>query len=143
MNLRQPRREDPDISLTPLIDVVFLLLIFFMVSTTFTRESEISVDLPEASAQATENEQHPIELTIDVSGNYYVNQKQVVNNQMTTLMKALELAMGGKDQPALIISADGRTPHQAVITAMDAARQLGIVSLSLATKETKETAATP
>ena len=136
MNLRQPRREDPDISLTPLIDVVFLLLIFFMVSTSFNRESEISVDLPEASAQETAKDIKPVDLTIDVNGNYFVNQKQVVNNGIETLKKALELAVHDRDKPALVISADGRTPHQAVITAMDAARQLGINRLSLATKET-------
>ena len=136
MNLRQPRREDPDISLTPLIDVVFLLLIFFMVSTSFNRESEISVDLPEASAQETTDDVKPVDLTVDVNGNYFVNQKQLVNNDIETLKKALDQVVHGQEKPALVISADGRTPHQAVITAMDAARQLGITRLSLATKET-------
>lgn len=135
MKLKQDRREDPDITLTPLIDVVFLLLIFFMVSTSFNRESEISVDLPEASAQEVESEAAAIEITINARGDFFVNQKQVVNNNIVTLMKALQIAMQGQEEPALIISADANTPHQAVIRAMDAARQLGIEHLSLATKE--------
>lgn len=135
MNLRKHRHEEPDVSLTPLIDVVFLLLIFFMVSTSFNRESEIMVDLPEANAQIVDSEQIPIEITINVRGDFFVNQKQVVNNHIVTLMKALKIAMKGQESPALIISADANTPHQAVIKAMDAAQQLGIDHLSIATKE--------
>lgn len=135
MNLRQFRKEDPDVSLTPLIDVVFLLLIFFMVSTSFNRESEISVDLPEANTEAVETDKKPIELTINEQGVYFVNQRRVVNTQRLTLVKALRIATSENDQPSLIISADAKTPHQAVITAMDVARQLGIVHLSIATKE--------
>ena len=136
MNLQPGDQDDPEVNLTPLIDVVFLLLIFFMVSTSFNRESEISIDLPEASAQEKTNDEKPVDVTIDVNGNYFVNQKQVINNRIETLKRALELAIHGQEKPSLIISADGRTPHQAVITAMDAARQLGINRLSLATKET-------
>jgi len=136
LNLRQFRREDPDVSLTPLIDVVFLLLIFFMVSTSFNRESEISVDLPEANATPTETDKKPIELTINEQGVYFVNQRRVVNTQRITLVKALRMATSDEiDAPSLVISADAKTPHQAVITAMDVARQLGILHLSIATKE--------
>lgn len=135
MNLRQFTKQDPEVNLTPLIDVVFLLLIFFMVSTTFTRESEISVDLPEADADPVEVVVQPIDLTIDMKGRFYVNQQKVVNRQLATLKKALALAMDGKTDMPLVISADANTPHQAVVTAMDAARQLGIAKLSLATKQ--------
>lgn len=135
MNLRQFRKEDPDVSLTPLIDVVFLLLIFFMVSTSFNRESEISVDLPEANVETVETDDKPIELTINEQGVYFINQRRVVNTQRITLVKALRIATSENDAPALIISADAKTPHQAVITAMDVARQLGILRLSIATKE--------
>jgi len=135
LNLRQFRKEDPDVSLTPLIDVVFLLLIFFMVSTSFNRESEISVDLPEANVETVETDDKPIELTINEQGVYFINQRRVVNTQRITLVKALRIATSENDAPALIISADAKTPHQAVITAMDVARQLGILRLSIATKE--------
>jgi len=138
LNLRQFTKQDPDVNLTPLIDVVFLLLIFFMVSTTFTKEAEITVDLPEASAEPVEAKDAPIDLTIDMKGRFYINQQKVVNEQINTLKKAIQLASDGRKDAALVISADANTPFQAVVTAMDAAKQLGIVKLSLATKQPKE-----
>jgi len=138
VNLRQFTKQDPDVNLTSLIDVVFLLLIFFMVSTTFTRESEITIDLPEANVEPVEAAIAPIDLTIDVKGRFYINQQKVVNRQTTTLKKAIQLAADGRKNVSLVISADANTPHQAVVTAMDAARQLGIVKLSLATTQPKE-----
>jgi len=134
MNLRKFTREEPDVNLTPLIDVVFLLLIFFMVSTTFTRESQISIDLPESSAKPVASDETSIDVSIDNQGRYYVNQQLVVNKKIETLKQALRLAIGDKESPALIINADANSTHQSVVTAMDAARQLGIVHLSLATK---------
>ena len=134
MNLRKFNREEPDINLTPLIDVVFLLLIFFMVSTTFVRESAISVDLPESTAKPVEPDETSIAVTIDAQGRYYVNQQLVVNNKIETLRQALRLAMGDRENPVLIINADAKTTHQSVVTAMDAARQLGVLRMSLATR---------
>lgn len=139
MRLTQRRNEEPDISLTPLIDVVFLLLIFFMVSTTFTRQSEISVDLPEANVNEVEREEPPIELVIDAQGRYYVNRQLVVNKQLVSLTKALKQVAADVEEPALVISADAQTPHQSVVTAMDAARQLGILRVSLATRQPEDT----
>ena len=136
MNLRKFRRESPNIDLTPLIDVVFMLLIFFMVSTTFKDQSMIRIDLPKASEQHQEEQDKPIVLTIDVQGNFYINDKRVVNTQIETLKRALQIAIGEREHPPLTISADGRTPHQAVVTAMDAARQVGLVHLSIAPKNT-------
>jgi len=138
VNLRQFTKQDPEVNLTSLIDVVFLLLIFFMVSTTFTKEAEITVDLPEANAEPVEAALAPIDLTIDVKGRFYINQQKVVNRQTATLKKAIQLAVDGRKDVPLVISADANTPHQAVITAMDAARQLGIVKLSIATTQPKE-----
>jgi biopolymer transport protein ExbD len=138
MKLRLSRREDPEIGLTPLIDVVFLLLIFFMVSTTFTRESEITINLPEAAMTETERERTTIDLVVDVQGRYYVNNQLLVNTQLETLRSALQQAMEGRVDAVLLISADAQTPHQAVITAMDAARQSGIVQVSLATREPED-----
>lgn len=136
MNLRKFTREEPDINLTALIDVVFILLLFFMVSTTFVRESAISVDLPESTAKPAGPDETSIEVTIDARGRYYVNQQLVVNKKIETLRQALRLAMGDRENPALIINADANATHQSVVTAMDAARQLGIVHLSLTTQQT-------
>ncbi|QKT04859.1 biopolymer transporter ExbD [Ectothiorhodospiraceae bacterium 2226] len=139
MNLRRARPNDPEINLTPLIDVVFLLLIFFMVSTTFVREAEVSVDLPQASAQgAPPEEQAILEITIDAQGQYYVNGNAVAGGQIATLRRALREAAGDAESPRLVISADRNTPHQAVITAMDAARQVGFVRLTFATQQSDE-----
>jgi biopolymer transport protein ExbD len=138
MNFRQKRWDDPEISLAGLIDVVFLLLIFFMVSTSFTHQSEITVDLPEASAAPVERDTKPIEIVIDTEGRFYVNQKLIVNKQQETLVKAIERIQADSQEnvaDSIIISADANTPHQAVVTAMDAARQAGIFKVSLATKQ--------
>ncbi len=143
MRLQRDRREEPDVNLTPLIDVVFLLLIFFMVSTTFERETEISVELPEASGKPIETENRVVEITIDAKGRYFVNRHEVVNTQVETLKRAIEKAMDGSDKPQVILSADRNTPHQAVMTAMDAARQLGLVHLTFAAVKPDEGGATP
>ena len=138
MNLRQSRREEPDISLTSLIDVVFLLLIFFMVTTSFNRESEISVNLPEASVESNrEDDNTVVSLTIDVQGRYYVNDKMVINSKPAMLKKALMMARDESKQGiSLLISADGKAAHQSVVTALDVAQQLGITRVSMATVHT-------
>jgi biopolymer transport protein ExbD len=133
MRLQNRRREEPDVNLTPLIDVVFLLLIFFMVSTTFQRETEISIDLPEANGPHMQAEKKEVEISIDAKGRYFVNKKEVVNTQVDTLKRAIKEAAGDQKKPRVILSADRMTPHQAVITAMDAARQLGFVNMTFAT----------
>lgn len=133
MNLQSKRREEPDVNLTPLIDVVFLLLIFFMVSTTFDRETEISIELPQASGKPSENLPQLVEISIDEKGRYFVNKEEVINTQLETLKQAIKKAAGDEAKPRVLLSADKMTPHQAVITAMDAARQLGFVQLTFAT----------
>ena len=102
MNLRQFTKQDPDVNLTSLIDVVFLLLIFFMVSTTFTKEAEITVDLPEASAEPVEAALAPIDLTIDVKGRFYINQQKVVNRQIATLKKAIQVQIDELDMTLIV-----------------------------------------
>jgi biopolymer transport protein ExbD len=133
MRLQFKQREEPDVNLTPLIDVVFLLLIFFMVSTTFERETEISIELPEASGKQVESQRQLVEISIDEKGRYFVNKEEVINTQLETLKQAIRKAAGGEEKPRVLLSADKATPHQAVITAMDAARQLGFVNLTFAT----------
>ncbi len=134
MNLRKFRREEMSLNLTPLIDVVFLLLIFFMVTTTFREESEIEIDLPQASNKPVEQVGNPLEVVIDRDGRFYIDQKLVINTQLDTLKRALRKAKGDRENPPVIISADAKSPHQSVVTAMDAARQIGLVRMSIATR---------
>jgi len=147
MNLRPRRRECPRfINLTSLIDVVFNLLIFFMVSTTFNRMSEIQIALPNAeSGQSLSDKEPTIEILIDAQGNYLLRdgQKELsfTNQEIAPIRAALEqsarnLASNSARDSELIviISADGRAPHQAVVTVMDAARQVGLNHLTFSTQ---------
>ena len=136
--LRTKRDRDLEVNITPLIDVVFLLLIFFMVSTTFQRESEITIELPESSGEVAESEKKVIEISIDNQGRYFVNQRRIKDSDIKTLKQAITLTRADAKEPKLIISADKMTPHQAVVRAMDAARQLGLVHLTFATKQVKQ-----
>lgn len=135
MDIGSRQKETLDINITPLIDVVFLLLIFFMVSTTFERESEIEIMLPEATASAKTADDFVMQVTIDEEGTYYVNHQRVINTKLDTLMKAMQEVAGDRKDPPIILSADAKTPHQAVITAMDAARRLGFVHINFATTQ--------
>lgn len=124
--------------MTPLIDVVFLLLIFFMVSTTFDRHATLKVQLPEASAKMEQKTQEEsIVLSIDEKGKYFINDRQVINTTLDTLKIALRKTVGDKKDVALVLRADANTPHQSVVRAMDAASQIGLTRLSIATVESK------
>lgn len=137
MNLRPDRKkeDDIDVNLTPLIDVVFLLLIFFMVSTTFDRYANLKVQLPEASNKVQQNADTPLVLSIDARGNYFVDQRQVVNTSLETLKTAIQQTLGDRKDVPILLRADANTPHQAVVRAMDAAAQLGLTRISIATVE--------
>ena len=135
MNLRQPGGDEPEVNLTPLIDVVFILLIFFMVSTTFQKESEIKIELPEASADAVEEKDDVLELVIDAEGRYFIEQQQVVNTELETLQKAIGKFLGDRTGIPVVIRADRRTPYESVVRAMDAVSRLGLVQMSLATSQ--------
>ena len=136
MNLKPERREDIDLNLTPLIDVVFLLLIFFMVSTTFEKTSKLKIDLPEAGVQATQQLDKKIVIGIDMKGRYYINERQLVNTQLKTLKQALIKIAGDNREIPIVLRADAKTPHQSVVRAMDAASQVGLTRLSISTLET-------
>ncbi|HEX7765049.1 MAG TPA: biopolymer transporter ExbD [Cellvibrio sp.] len=135
MKFRRQKTEDEGINLTPLIDVVFLLLIFFMVSTTFTKETHLSVDLPEAVGEQSSELPKQIEILISSDGSYSVNGLALVNNKVATLKSALEKTAEGDNQLPLVITADAKTPHQAVVQAMDVAGQLGFARLSITTRQ--------
>ncbi|MEJ2423498.1 MAG: biopolymer transporter ExbD [Candidatus Thiodiazotropha sp.] len=139
MNLRgKLRKSSPEVDITPLIDVVFLLLIFFMVSTTFDRESQILIELPEASGEEVEHTTKELDITINASGTFFVNQREVVNTEIATLMTAISKEIGDKRDLPVIINADAKTPHQSVMTAMDAASQLGLTKMTFAAHQPAE-----
>lgn len=135
MKFRRQRTEDEGINLTPLIDVVFLLLIFFMVSTTFTKRTQLSVDLPEAVGEKNSEAPRQIEIMISADGSYAVNDQALVNNKVETLKAAITKLAEGDTKIPLVITADAKTPHQAVVQAMDAAGQLGFAHLSITTRQ--------
>jgi len=136
VKLPQASSEDePAVNLTPLIDVVFILLIFFMVSTTFQRESEIKIELPEASSEPVEENEESLEIVIDTEGHYFIDEQQVVNTELETLKKAISKFLGEQTDMPVVIRADRNTPYESVVRAMDATSQLGLVHMSLATSQ--------
>ncbi|EED33058.1 biopolymer transport protein [gamma proteobacterium NOR5-3] len=132
MKFRRQSKEELNVNLTPLIDVVFLLLIFFMVSTTFTRETQLSVDLPEATGLVRDEVEKQVEIVIDEAGNYRVNGRALVDTSMRTLQAAVYKVSEGDTTLPLIISADAQSAHESVVRAMDAAGQMGFSRLSIA-----------
>ncbi len=136
MQLRQSSTEQPEINLTSLIDVVFLLLIFFMITTTFQHSTALKVALPEASN--TEQEQAPdtVILTISVDGQFAIDDVVLASNDLETVRSALASRWQQNEGATLVINADGDTAHRHVVTAMDAATAVGINSLSIATVRT-------
>ena len=134
---RRPQRDN-SINLTPLIDVVFLLLIFFMVTTTFTRETRMLISLPEAETESIAREKKVVELVVSKDGSYAVDGQSLINRDIKTIMAALKDASAGDSQIPLVITADALATHQAVITAMDAAGRLGFETLNIATQQPQE-----
>lgn len=135
MRFRRQRSEEVGINLTPLIDVVFLLLIFFMVSTTFTRETQLSIDLPEAEGTVKESSERQIEILVDEAGSYRVNGQGLVDNRIRTLQAAIYKISAGDTTLPMVITADADAAHQYVVRAMDAAGQMGFVHLSITTRQ--------
>ena len=140
MNLQPGGEDEPEVNLTPLIDVVFLLLIFFMVSTTFEHQAVLKVDLPEAkNVSAPEDQPNSFELVIDEGGQYYLNDRQLIDGKPATLQAAFIEAAGDDRTMPVILRADAQTPHHFVVTAMDVTAQLGFSRLSIATERIAET----
>lgn len=134
MKLSLRPRTQPEVNLTSLIDVVLLLLIFFMVSTSFVKHSQISINLPEAESVAiVEEAPEQIDIMITASGTYLVNGRELINNRAETIRNALQKIAGGRNDLPLTISADANAKHQDVITAMDVAGRLGFTRISIAT----------
>lgn len=139
MNFRRSRtRDDAWIDLAPLIDVVFLLLIFFMTSTTFVRESRLRIDLPDVDSAPTQADRTAIELQIDAAGRYAIDGQALAGANRGSLSAALRAALraggGGEGRRHLVIVADAETTHQAVVRALEAASAAGIVDVDIATE---------
>ncbi|HZD52414.1 MAG TPA: biopolymer transporter ExbD [Woeseiaceae bacterium] len=134
MKLSVKPRPEPDVNLTSLIDVVLLLLVFFMVSTTFVKQSEISVRLPQAeNAPRTAPLPENIDIMITAQGTFLINGRELINGRPETIRNGLEAVSGGDTSLPLTISADADARHQDVVTAMDVAGKLGFVQMSIAT----------
>ncbi len=140
MNIRPARRQrNVLVDMTPLIDVVFLLLIFFMVSTTFDRQTQLRVDLPEAQAEpAEEQERKRIEVVVDRNGHFYVEGRELVTHDLETLERALKKAAGGRTDLPVQVRSDRKAPFGAVVKVMDAAGRLGMSQLSFLTRAPDE-----
>ena len=133
---KESELKNVEVNLTPLIDVVFLLLIFFMVSTTFDKQTQIQIKLPEAdSTETVEKEPEVIEVGVNEAGNYYVNQEELLKSDAETLKRMLVKVAQGKTDLPVIISADGKAPHQSVVTVLDVASQLGMTQMTFATQQ--------
>ena len=137
MKFRRKQRENVDINLASLIDVVFILLLFFVVTTTFTRETQLRVELPQAvsGSPAEDQQTKQLDIAISADGTFSVNNQLLPKNDLASVIEALQKESAGDTNLPLSISADGKTPHQAVITAMDAAGKLGFTHLRMTTVE--------
>jgi len=134
LNLRRrQRRDEPDLNLTPLIDVVFLLLIFFMVTTTFVDQVGLDITLPEAEQETEEAQPRLLEIGISAEGEYFVDGSPLVNREIDTLVRALEEAREAGDVAGIVVRADADAPHRAVVRALDGAGRVGIDRVSIAT----------
>ncbi len=132
-------REEVTLNLTSLIDVIFVLLLFFVVTTTFSRPNQLKIELPEAASGTppTQTELKQLEISIGADGQYEVNAQSLQVSDLASLMTALQRESAGDNSLPLTISADAKTPHQAFVTAMDAAGKLGFAHLRITTVEAK------
>ncbi len=134
MNFRRPHPEEPEINLIPFIDVLLVILIFLMLSTTYSKFTELQVALPVADADQARDRPHEIIVSVSADGRYAVNRKLVDGRSVDVLAAELTAAAGGSSEMILIVSADATAAHQSVINVMDAARRAGIAKLTFATQ---------
>lgn len=134
MQFKRQVKAEESVNLTPLIDVVFLLLIFFMVSTTFTKESHLQINLPEAEGEKKPNSPAVIEVVVDAQGGLAVNGRTLVNGQPDTVKRAIEEASAGDTSLPFVITGDAKTSYQSIIGLMDIAGKLGFVNISMTTR---------
>jgi biopolymer transport protein ExbD len=137
MNLRSTRgRDDPEINLIPLIDVLLVILIFLMVTTTYQRVAELQITLPEADAEAPKDRPKEVLVAIDAQGRYSIDHEVFTYTTADAMAERLRRAAGDAKSPVVIINADANSTHQSVIHVMEAARQAGLVNITFATQST-------
>jgi len=131
---RGKKHEDLEMNLVPLIDVLLVIIIFLVVSATFSRVSELQINLPTAEANSPEDKPLVINVDIDASGHYVVNKNTVAEPTVSAIVNALQKAVGDKKEPTIVINADASTTHQSVINVMEASRQAGYTHITFATQ---------
>ncbi|HEX5806970.1 MAG TPA: biopolymer transporter ExbD [Macromonas sp.] len=136
MNFRNSSTDEPEINLIPFIDVLLVILIFLMLSTTYSKFTELQVNLPVADAE--QSKEHPREIIVAVGqdGRYAVNRQVLDGHAVDTLVRALSDAAQGSGEHVVVISADASASHQAVVNVMDAARRTGLNQITFATQQT-------
>ena len=134
MNFRKPRPEDPEINLIPFIDVLLVVLIFLMLSTTYSKFTELQITLPVANADKARERQREIIVSVAADGRYSVNRKPVDGRSVELLASELVAAAGGSNDMVVIVSADATAAHQSVVNVMDAARRANLPRLTFATQ---------
>ncbi len=133
MNFRPRQREEPELNLIPMIDVLIVLLIFLVLTTTFSREAQLRISLPDAPGAAGEaSHAQAVQIVISAEGRYRIGQQELPDSHLATVKAALQAAAGGNPDPLIVIDADRATPHQSVIMVLDAAGLLGYRRVSLA-----------
>jgi len=138
VKFKRQSSEEVSVNLTPLIDVVFLLLIFFMIATTFTRETELQIELPEASGEETVADVERVEVEISATGEYAVNERRLPGSDRQELEAAIRALVGTDTSLPFVITADAKTPHEYVVRAMDVAGGLGFTGLRITTQRSTE-----
>jgi len=137
MNFRKPRPEEPEINLIPFIDVLLVILIFLMLSTTYSKFTELQITLPVADAEKSRDRPKEVIVSVSADGRYAVNHKPVDGRSVEVLTAELSAAANGAEDAVVIVSADATTAHQAVINVMDAARRAGLGRLTFATQSSQ------
>ena len=135
MNFQRGRdREEPEINLIPMIDVLLVILIFMMVTTSYAKFSELQINLPQAGGEADITQANPINVGVDASEHYAINNQGLSYTGVTALAAALKQAAGQQTDPTIVINADAKAPHQSVINVMEAARQAGYGRITFTTQ---------
>ncbi len=134
MNFRKPRPEEPEINLIPFIDVLLVILIFLMLSTTYSKFTELQISLPVADAEKARDRPREVIVAVSADGRYAINRKPVDGRSVEVLTSELTAAAAGINDAVVIVSADATAAHQSVINVMDAARRAGLVKLTFATQ---------
>lgn len=134
MRIRDRRAADePELNLVPLIDVILVLIIFFVITTTFDARSVLKLELPRASAEDSEAQSRALSVLVNADGRYFVDDREALRTDVESLKRTIQEVAGSDRERPVLLRADARTPHQAVVTAMDALGQLGFARISIAT----------